>query len=282
VSTAGLTHLPVSGTLRSPTIDFSSLNTLTSCPKRWHYRYVQGLPEDASAALTFGSLMHELWGEFWRGSLWQATLKAEVQAWQDANPEAEFVPEYFDKAFWLMSRYETVYGPERRDIKVIGVEVPFRVRLPGRYGWLVGRIDGLFEIDHRLWVAEFKTMADWTKLDTYTWDPQVSLYYWAAQQMGYEPFGILVDAARTYRWKGERPAEESFDRRWVDRNPEHLVAAIEEAKTGLTMAKLFIAGTVKPYRNVTRDCAWCPYRNPCVAELCFDDLVIPNEFEFDG
>jgi PD-(D/E)XK nuclease superfamily protein len=277
---AALTHLPVSGTRRAPTIDFTSLSTLASCQKRWHYKYVQQLDETPTTAMSLGHLMHLLFEAWWRGGDWQPVLQAEVDGWQLDNPGMEFVPEYMDRAAWLMERYVTVYGPERFEVEVVGVEVPFRVRLPGKYGWLVGRIDGLEIRDNHLWVVERKTGGDFSKLDTYTWDPQTSLYYWAARQLGYEPWGIMVDFTKTYRWKrGDRPPAESFERRWLDRNDKHLEMAIEEAKVGLDLARAIITERVRPLRNPDRHCQWCPYQGPCVSELAFGEFALPDSYE---
>jgi PD-(D/E)XK nuclease superfamily protein len=274
-----LTHLPVAGTRRSPTIDFSSLSLLADCQWWWHYRYVRGGPDKPTTAMLLGTLLGECASTWWEGGHWQEPIMIAMAQWQRENPEAEFTPEYFERAAWLMERYEAHYGPERASVKVIGTEVPFRLRLPNRYGWLVGRIDQLFEIDGRLWVVERKTMGDFSRAEKHTRSHQTTLYFWAAQCLGYQPWGILLDCLRTYRWKrDEHPPEDSFQRRWFDRNDTHLDNAVLEAGKALTLAKLLIGGQIQPLRNINDHCDWCPYVNECTAELGFNDLVVPDAY----
>jgi len=279
---AGLTHLPVAGTKRAPTIDFSSLSNLAGCQWRWFARYVRGLPEKPSPALRLGTLMHELCAQWWEGLDWRLHMTEVVRAWEKENPDAEFSPEWMGKAIWLMERYEDFYGPERDTVKVIATELYFKVRLPHRYGYLVGQIDNLWEIDGRLWVVERKTGADFSRLDQHERSHQTTFYYWAARQLGYEPWGIMIDFLRTYRWKRDpHPPGDSFERRWLDRNDEHLANAVLEAGKGLTLAKALINGQLEPLRNFDQHCGWCDFSNECVAELGFNDLVVPDAFAFE-
>jgi hypothetical protein len=280
-SPTNLTHLPISGSARSQTIDFSSLNSLASCQWRWHARYVLGLPDRPGTAATLGTLMGDLTALFWEGNDWRPFLLETVRQWKADNPEAEFVPDWLDKAYWLMERYETHYGAERDQVKVIGTEVFFRLRLPGRYGYLCGAIDQLQEIDGKVWVREGKTMSDWSKMDQHERSLQTTFYLWAAQQLGYEPWGILLDGIRTYRWKrDEHPPADSFERRWLDRGPIHLANAVAEADKGLMLARELITGRLQPLRSIDQHCQWCPYKNECNADLGFNDLIVPEEFEW--
>ena len=276
---AGLTHLPVSGTRRSPTIDFSSLSVLADCQWKWHARYVRGLPDRPGPAALLGTLLGDLTSAWWEGEDWEPIAVAAVKVWEAENPDAEFSPEWIGKAVWLMERYVLHYSDERDSVKVLGTEIPFKLRLPGRYGWLVGRIDQLWEVDGKVWVRENKTMGDWSKIDQHMRSHQTTLYYWAAQQLGYEPWGILLDCQRTYRWKrDEHPPADSFERRWFDRHDEQLANAIIECGKGLTLAKMLINGTLLPLRNIEQHCSYCAYSNECNAELGFSDLIVPEEF----
>jgi PD-(D/E)XK nuclease superfamily protein len=286
MSTAGLTHLPVSGTLRSPTIDYSSLSTLADCQWKWHNKYVLGNQYEPSTAMKLGSLLGECSQEFYAGRPWEPPIIEALKEWTDENPEAEFSPEWIEKATWIMERYAAHYADDRKEVVQIGAEVPFRLRLPGRYGWLVGRIDEVWKIDRRTWIVERKSGADFRKIDSglFQWDPQTSLYYWAARELGLEPWGICVDFLRTYRWKRDEhkhPPEDSFKREWYDRNSEHLAGAIAEAGKGLTLAKLIIGGAIQPLRNLGEHCSWCECRNACMTDLAFGDLVPPDEFEWE-
>jgi len=150
----------------------------------------------------------------------------------------------------------------------------------GCYGYLCGAIDQLLEIDGKAWVREGKTMADFSKMDQHERSHQTTFYMWAARQLGYEPWGILLDGIRTYQWKRDaHPPADSFERRWLDRGDQHLENAIREADIGLQLARELISGRLRPLRNISDHCGWCPYKNECNEDLGHSDLVVPNEFE---
>jgi hypothetical protein len=283
-----LTHLPVSGTKRSPTIDFSSLQMLADCQWKWNARYVWSLPDRPGTAAQLGSLMGDMTAIFWEGGDWRAYHREFERQWLETHSlgldEDVFAsaPEWVGRAAWLMERYEEHYGDERDDVKVIGTEVFFRLRLPGRYGYLVGAIDQLWETDGKVWVREGKTMSDFSKLDQHERSHQTTFYLWAARQLGYDPWGILLDGIRTYQWKRDvHPAADSFERRWLDRGDQHIENAIREADVGLQLARELISGRLRPLRNIADHCGWCDYRNECNADLGWSDLVIPDEFTFE-
>jgi hypothetical protein len=286
MSTAGLTHLPVSGTVRSPTIDYSSLRVLADCQWQWYENYVVGTQTEPTAAMKLGTLLGEACAEFYAGRPWEEPVLATLKEWQKANPEADYTPEWIEKAHWLMVRYSEHYADDRKEVVQIGAEIPFRLRLPHRYGWLVGRIDEVWLIDGRTWIVERKSSKDFSKLDSglFMVDPQTSLYYWAARQLGYDPWGICIDFIRTYKWTRDlhkHPPADSFRREFYDRNDEHLRQAIREAGKGLSLAKLLIGGTLQPLRNINDHCGWCQVRNQCVADLAFEDQVVPATFEME-
>jgi PD-(D/E)XK nuclease superfamily protein len=287
--TGNLTHLPVSGPLRSPRIDFSSLQSLASCQWRWHARYVLGLPDRPGTAAMLGTLMGDLTAIFWEGGDWRAYLEQAEREWVLAGAtggdEDAFatLPEWMGRAAWLMARYEEHYGEELDSVKVLGTEMFFRLKLPHRYGYLVGKIDQLWEIDGRVWVRECKTMSDWSKMDQHERSHQTTFYMWAARQMGYEPWGILLDGIRTFQWKRDvHPPADSFERRWLDRGEVHMDNCIREADKGLKLAREIISGRLEPFRNINDHCQWCSYRNECNADLGHSDLVVPESFEFEG
>lgn len=279
-----LTHLPVVGSRRSPTVDFSSLSNLASCQWRWYARYVLGMEDRPGSVALLGTLLGELCSTWWEGNAWEPLLKVRLEEWRAENPEAGFQPAWMEKAHWLMERYVAHYGPERDSgsVKVLASELFFKLRLPNRYGYLVGAIDQLWEIDGHVYVVERKSMADWSRIERHSISHQTTFYYWAAQQLGYEPWGIILDCIRTYQWKRDyHPPTDSFERRWLDRGDEHLRNAIIEAGKGLTLAKALVNGSLEPLRNFDDACSWCAYRNECLADLGFSDLAVPEEFAWE-
>lgn len=247
-----------------------------ACEKKFHYRYIQRLEAEPTAAMSKGKLFHRAALAWWAGGDWETEIKSAGEEWISANPEADRLPDWIPDCAWLVERYVHVYAGERDQVEVIGTEVPFRLRLPDRYAWLVGSMDMVIRVAGRVWVVEIKTMGDWDRLESYAWDPQITLYHWAAGELGLAPWGILLEGARTYRWKNPRPAEESFQRRWLDRSPAQIAEALADVDSVLLRAKELARGR-RPVRNVGRDCNWCEFRDPCRQELAFGPMSVEWE-----
>lgn len=256
----------------------SSHGDLVTCERKYWFRKVAGVEAEPTKAMRKGLFIHQLLGGWWETGSFQSAIDVFAKQWavdhMDVDDESGELgvapyPDWVGDCLWLADRYAAFYGPHREDWEIVGVEVPWQVRLPGRYAWMVGRFDMVVrDRMGRLWLVEFKSMSGWDTLEEYTWSPQVSLYYWAGQELGMEPYGVLLDALYTYRWKNPRPLEDSFQRRWLDRNPAHITAALAEAEAGMVRARELQRGAF-PLRNVDRHCGWCSYREPCRNELAF-------------
>lgn len=257
----------------------SSHADLVSCEKKYYWRKIAKVEAEPTKAMSKGSLFHRLVGAWWLTDTVEDELLVFLAEWRAEHTildedSGELVvaplPEWVDDIYWLVKRYIEFYGPHRDDWEVLGVEVPFEVRIPGRYAYLTGRFDALVRerSSGRIWVVEWKTCSGWDSIEEYAWSPQVSLYYWAAREAGYDIEGVLIDAAYTYRWKNPRPLQDSFQRRWLDRNEEHLEGALAELDGGMVRARELRNGAF-PLRNIDRHCGWCSYRDLCRNDLAF-------------
>lgn len=173
----------------------------------------------------------------------------------------DFESELVARAIWLLGRYAECYGEQPPSSwNVISTEEWLTATLPDGTV-VVGRTDGLFE-DHlgRLWLREVKSYGSKGRLDTIGVEPQPTIYYKLVEaKYGRKPFGIMYDGIYTYQWKPERrtlaeieeeikprhegtkadlraaakviqanepgkerPAHESFQREWIDRNQDQL------------------------------------------------------------
>lgn len=269
---------PIEGLGKWPHVSHSSLTDLAFCEKLYALKKVDGHEFEPTVPMRKGSFFHDLWACWWHSGDWSEEATVLAKEWSEANPEADQLPGWMNDAAWLMNRYQQHYDFDRacEVVEVVGHEVPFKVRLPGKYGWLVGYWDALWKIDGKLWVVELKTMADFSELEAFAWSPQITLYHWAAVQMGLEPYGILLDAARTYRWKrdeAKHPPAESFQRRWLDRTVEHDEEAVKDAIAGLERMRALKRGA-RPLRNVGRHCSSCPARVPCRMQAAFGPEVV--------
>lgn len=281
-----LVEPPSKNYTRWPHISHSGAWLLGQCERAYAFRYRDHFDTEPSKAMAKGLFIHRLLAAWWSGKPWQREAQAQVQEWRDAHPRVdewtgevghEPEPEWMADMCWLMERYAAHYVNDRQLYEVAFVEEEFKVKLPGRYGWLVGRLDmGLVDQDGRLWIVDWKSMADWDSLEAYVWAPQFSLYWHIAEQMGMEPWGVLLDALRTYRWKNPRPLQDSFRRRWLDRSPEQVAKAVDEVTASMVRGRDILRGAY-PIRNVDRHCGWCPYREPCREELAFPTMSLEIE-----
>ena len=238
-------------------MSFSEMATLSHCEKKWKLIYdAKDRPDnDPTDAMELGSEMHRLLGNWWM------------------KQDASYLDTLYDDARWLMERYHEHYMGSGM-LQMEALEVPFAVKAFGT--WLFGWMDGLVRdfSTGDLWIAEFKTMGNWTKLHQLPKDKQVTLYIYAARRMGLPVKGVMYDAIRTYRWTGKNadqhaPAE-SFQRIWVERTDEEIAEFIEEVQSTLARKSDLFMNLYSPIRNVGQGCSWCP----CMPE-CFDiDLTL--------
>lgn len=187
---------------------YTELSTLAECEQKWHYKY--GGPEYVrtapSEAMLKGTLAHIGATAFWRGGTWMHAISAYA-----ADSENLVDPDVFDAVIgdveWLMGRYARHYGPLSHNVEVIAVEMKLGAKVPGTKFSIYGYVDELWKVNGKLWLVERKTMKDWSRLDLVPVSPQETLYYWLAEQNGLEPYGLVFDALRTYRWALEKPTQ---------------------------------------------------------------------------
>lgn len=88
-------------------VGFSKLDSYRECPQKFHFQFVQKLPQPGSPAMERGSKMHESCEMYLNG--WAKTLIPEVAEWQSALDEVKkktFQAEKawgFDKNWRLLS-----------------------------------------------------------------------------------------------------------------------------------------------------------------------------------
>lgn len=241
-------------------MSYSEIATLSHCEKKWKLIYdpTAERPEnEPSDAMELGSEMHALLGNWWRGDDYLCTDD--------------------ETAAWLMGRYHEMYmNIDHQPLQMEAIEVPFAVKYYGR--WIFGWFDGLVRNIEtgELWIAEFKTMSNWSKLDQLPVDKQVTLYIWAARCMGLDVKGVMFDAIRTYRWTGknkeEHPAEESFRREWVERTTEQMDEFEQELEAAISLKTDLFYNLRPALRNVGQGCSWCSVMPQCYGiELELDE-----------
>jgi hypothetical protein len=219
---------------RVTVITFSEFATLAACERRWAYRYVLGEPEQASRAMTLGTLCHR-WHESWLlgdgGVLSDSWTTDRAPDGTQGDPVTlrlgEFEPEVVDKALWLRDRFIECYGAQPPSSwNVIGAESYMEREFT--WGNLVGRTDGFVEIDGELWLIELKTYGARPGPLAYAQvSPQLGCYSLLAEaKYGKRPYGVIYQGVYTYQWKPGVPTQatliEEFGHLVVDGTPLHL------------------------------------------------------------
>lgn len=246
-------------------ISYSEMQKLSHCDVQWDLIY--NTPERESYPSTpqmeLGTELHRLLNIWWD--------KGAPLGWDKSEDET---------AVWLMQRYNDHYMAEAAPLQMLATNVPFAVWYNGT--WLFGWFDGIVK-NHEtgdLWVAEFKSMGNWSKLHQLPQDKQVSLYIYAARRSGYDVKGVMFDALLTTVWKtvegevyksgprkGEpkdfHPPADSFRREWVVRTPAQIQEFLDELDTMLIRRIEIRMHTDAPVRNVGQACDWCPVMGIC-------------------
>lgn len=237
------------------TTSYSELSTLARCEQQWYFKYVERLPDPGNAKTALGQWMHDATAAFWKGESWDAPDRDEVWA---------------DDATWLMDRYVKHYAHARMRVRVEATELELQARLAPDAPLLRARVDQLWRIGDKLWLREFKTMSDWSRIDALTVDPQLTLYYGIVKWSYPELWGIMFDAAKTYHWKRvNHPTSDSFQMIQLDRTDEQVRIAMQAAISSVDRMGTLACGDATPIPNVGRDCSWCMYRLECWDRLAF-------------
>ena len=171
-------------------LSFSAMRTFQSCPLKYRFRYIDGLPESCTASsLVFGSAIHAAVETVFRAQLcgepvpdlealmavycssWQAGQTATIQL--GASETSESLEQLARRMLQRFLDSELV-RPEGR---IIGIEEEFRGELVPGVPDLLGRVDLLLETATDLVIQDFKTARSvWDADQAYESAEQLLLY----------------------------------------------------------------------------------------------------------
>lgn len=174
----------------------SSLSTYRRCPRQYYYRYELGLIREQTAKpLRFGSAYH---------------LGLETRSIDQAVAQYDVTPAWADPFDWAVER-ETLramlagyfWRYEIDASEIIATELSWELPLRrSRTFKLAGKIDKIIRLpDQRLAVLEYKTTSEDISEESDYWprlrcDAQISAYYYAARNLGYDVQTVIYDVAR--------------------------------------------------------------------------------------
>lgn len=274
-------------------VNYSELNTLTTCEQKWVYSYLLRRDEEQRNrdGLHLGTLLH-LGAEGWQDGSWAMHGAAVLPlSWVDdigndgkpGEPTERFLAEFDDelvaKAQWLLDRYAIVYGLQPPDNwNVLSSEewmtATFEV-VAGRPIELVGRTDGLVEIDGDLWLLERKSYANKQRLAYIGVDPQLMLYgILAEENYGVPITGVIYDGIHTYQWVKPRAPEDSFQRLELMISEQKRETAKRYLHAAVNRRQQLASNVDAALPAVGMVCSWCGFKEQCWAALGDDDLEI--------
>ena len=280
------------------------------CRKRYDYRWFQNLqPKQANEKLTIGSAIHKFLELWYVDRRFKDAITAMLEyidnntadmdelLVQDMKQLAEnicthYVDEYLDDAQWT----------------VLATEKQFTIALDEHTNY-VGTIDLIVEdADGYVWFVDHKTTASIEIFDKNSdMDRQISRYWWALEQLGYNVHGFIYNiilkdvptapkqlksgalskdksqktTLKLYRdaieEHGLNEADYTDFLQYLEDQPKEFFRRIKVERTPSERLAAIdemedviedIRTAKSHYRNITKDCHWdCPYRTLCVAEM---------------
>lgn len=171
-------------------ISYSAIRTYQSCPLRYRFRYIDGLPQECVASsLAFGSAIHAAVEFFYQQHLageeppnLDLLLEIYQQSWRD-RPEDEVrfgKTETADSLHALADRMLVKFLESDLTFpagRIIGVEEELRGQLSPGIPDLLGRVDLLIETDDSVVIQDFKTSrSSWSDQQAEDQSEQLLLY----------------------------------------------------------------------------------------------------------
>lgn len=180
-------------------VSFSELKTFRRCKMQHHYKYIKGLERKRKKEqLYLGSAVHSCLEGLYRTGEWKPAYKTFKRDFNKLfEEEREHYGDLPKKVFRLMRGYSNAW---KNDLnwKVMGVEVPFKCRLPNSPVVLKGIMDLIVRDKSGIWVVEHKTHKSLPSNDFRMTEVQTALYYYVLSQYIKENVtGVVFNYIRT-------------------------------------------------------------------------------------
>lgn len=239
----------------------SRLAVYGQCQRLHDLSYVRGYrPVVESESMAWGSLLHAgleaWWKAYQRGEALLALPDAEAaMAAYRAAHIAAIDDAAYARAEVLIVAYDARWAASMADYEVLGVEVEFVATIPGRKRLRVaGKIDVMLRrrSDGAELIVEHKTSGADLSLGSTYWarlrmDPQISIYFAGARELGHDPVACLYDVLvrPDQRPLKATPVEARKYTKATAKEPSRLYANQREADETASEFRERIAGVVE-------------------------------------
>lgn len=271
-------------------VSHSKLQQWRRCRFAWNLSYVgKWEPIKTAYPLKLGSLIHELLEDYYRGVMdgerdsiqrLSNTVQEKSQSLEDQeslqalSQGSELVRRYIEE----FAIYEDV------EFLPVDVEKHYVVELETPKGRKY-EFELYFDLllmhkeSRKLWMVDHKTHKSrpFSDIDIMM-DPQLPAYAMVMREkLGIDIFGLVYNQINTYDYKNPAPADKLFSRKKTYRTPEELDTSV--AEIGAVVDDM-IENQDNPYRNLTRDCSWCKFQEPCLMDMKGMDMTPILETSF--
>lgn len=168
------------------------------CHKQYGYKYIQLItPRTSGLPLYRGNWLHELLEAYYNTGKWKWRHKELTKEYNKLFDEEKMM--YGDLPTIcgaIMVGYLRKWRAEEENWNIVGTEMQFDVPLPHGHTFRL-KLDALVEDEWGLWLMEHKSHKKIPDSNYRFMDIQTARYYWAIEQVGYEPIGVLWNYIRT-------------------------------------------------------------------------------------
>lgn len=231
-------------------ISYSQIETFQTCPLKYKYRYVLGIPGAPNHALNFGQTLHRTLRDFHKYELLDKNptiddlLTLYKNHWIGEGYESkEHKMERFEEGKRILSEYYKSYK------KVFGhplyLEQKFTIRLNGTF--LIGSIDRIDKIDNKIEIIDYKTGEGKLKKKEIKKDSQLTIYALAAN----ESLGINPDFLSLYFLETGEKVTTTRVKEELEAKKEEILKIIEEIQNS------DFKGKFGPW------CSYCEFNSIC-------------------
>lgn len=181
----------------------SKVNTWRRCPKSYDYKYIRQLRKKGKALpLERGSWLHELLEAYYLGENWLKIHRKKKKEFDKLfAEEKEMLGDLPSEVMRIMTSYRRMYHKQDDHLIVVDAEMDEILKLPNgdEFNFI---IDLVIEEDGGLWLWDHKTVGKFMDADFMLLDTQLTRYFWAAREMGYDtpdcPLrGVIFNEVRT-------------------------------------------------------------------------------------
>ena len=180
---------------------FSSVNSYNQCPQGFKYGYLDALPKIGNAFSDWGSFMHSLLEQYFKGELEFFELSQVYVSAYGENAKCDFPPNKYcdlkDRYFRAGKEYLDEFDGLFEDYQIVGVEQKVKIDIEGRP--FVGVIDLLLEKNGDYVIVDHKSKSSFkSKKELAEYARQLYLYaLYVHHRYGKWPIELIFHMVRS-------------------------------------------------------------------------------------